>query len=79
MLTNKELEDIRVILSESNNTFYLFDDDGDGVCSYLILKKHYKNGIGMPIKSAGPLDETSVDQLIQLLKSKRGLFCISHK
>jgi len=29
----------------------------------LILKKHYKNGIGMPIKSAGPLDETSVDRI----------------
>lgn len=56
MLTKDEIEEIRKILEESNNPIYLFDDDGDGLCSYLLLKKHYKKGKGMPIKNAGALD-----------------------
>lgn len=56
MLLESEINEIRSILENANNPFYLFDDDGDGLCSYLLLKKHYKKGIGMPIKNPGPLD-----------------------
>ena len=50
MLTEKEINEIREYLTNSNNPVYLFDDDGDGICSYLMLKKHFKKGKGIPIK-----------------------------
>ncbi len=63
MLPEKELQEIRDILSKASNPFYLFDDDGDGLCAYLLLKKHYKKGKGVAIKKAGPLDLTYVKQI----------------
>src|SRR3989338_3619819 len=56
VLTDSEINEIREILDKANNPLYLFDDDGDGVCAYLILKKHFKKGKGISIKSAGALD-----------------------
>ena len=56
MLTPKEINEIKTLLENSNNPLYLFDDDGDGLCAYLLLKKHFKKGKGIPIKTAGPLD-----------------------
>ncbi len=56
MLTENELNEIRSYLKKSNNPLFLFDDDGDGLCAYLLLKKYYKKGKGSPIRTAGPLD-----------------------
>ncbi len=53
MLNETEIEELREIFTNSNNPFYLFDDDGDGTCAYLILKKHYNKGTGIPVKSSG--------------------------
>ncbi len=76
MLTEKEINEIREYLTNSNNPIYLFDDDGDGVCSYLMLKKHFKKGKGIPIKSAGPLD---VDHLPSIEDEKPDLVVILDK
>src|SRR3989344_4813155 len=57
MLTEKEINEIRTIIEKSNNPLYIFDNDGDGVCSYLMLKKHFKKGIGIPTTTAGALDK----------------------
>src|SRR3989344_3471959 len=59
MLTEKELTEIREILESSQNPIYFFDGDGDGLSSYLNLKKHYKKGLGVPVKSGGPEGITS--------------------
>lgn len=65
MLTEKELNEIRKTLENSNNPLFFFDDDGDGLCAYLILKKHYKKGRGIPIKTAGPLNYEQYKNLIE--------------
>ena len=54
MLKQNEIEEIRSILEKSNDTLYLFDDDGDGLSSYLVLKKHFKKGRGKPITGKRP-------------------------
>ncbi len=56
MLNEKEIKEIRSIIEKANNPLYIFDNDGDGVCSYLLFKKHYKKGIGIPTTTAGALD-----------------------
>ncbi len=53
MLKQNELDQIKDILSKSNNPLYFFDDDGDGTAAYLILKKYFKKGHGVAIKSGG--------------------------
>ncbi len=63
MLLKKELKEIRKIIENSNDPLYLFDDDGDGLCSYLVLKKHFKKGRGKPIKKPGPLDNFYLDYI----------------
>ncbi|MBS3167659.1 DHH family phosphoesterase [Candidatus Woesearchaeota archaeon] len=53
MLTKLEIVKIRKLLSNSYNPIYLFDNDVDGICSYLILKKHFEKGQGIAANSAG--------------------------
>src|SRR3989344_4851950 len=76
MIKEKQLEEIRKELEESINPLFLFDDDPDGTCSYLILKKHYKKGYGRAIKTSPALnashahyaDEDNYDLIVILDK-----------
>lgn len=63
MLQENELQEIRTLLENSTNPIYLFDDDGDGLCSFLLLKKFYKKGIGIPIKTPGPLNTFYIEKI----------------
>jgi len=56
MLSKQELEEIRNILERSQNPLFLFDNDGDGLSSFLILKKSLDRGKGFFIKSFPELD-----------------------
>ncbi len=56
MLSKQELEEIRNTLERSQNPLFLFDNDGDGLCSFLILKKSLDRGKGFFIKSFPELD-----------------------
>lgn len=51
-----ELEEIRRYLTESENPLFFFDDDPDGLCSYILLKKFIDRGNGVVLKSAPILD-----------------------
>jgi single-stranded DNA-specific DHH superfamily exonuclease len=57
MLTEKELLEIREFLEESQNPVFLFDNDVDGLCSFLILRRALGRGRGVPIKSFPSLTE----------------------
>jgi len=57
MITNKDINEIREFLENSNNPVFLFDDDPDGVCAYLLLKKHYGKGIGIATKGPPNIEE----------------------
>ena len=44
MITDTEIKEIRKILESSKNPLFLFDNDPDGLCSYLLLKRLIKRG-----------------------------------
>ena len=58
MLTQKQVEEIRDKLNSSNNPLFLFDNDPDGLCSFLLLWKYIQKGKGFPVRSFPDLDES---------------------
>ena len=57
MLTEKQIQEIRTALEESLNPLFFFDDDQDGIASYLLLKRKYQKGKGIPAKTRVGDDE----------------------
>ncbi len=56
MLTKKQIQEIRDYLNKAENPLFFFDDDPDGLCSYLILKKYIDKGKGAVLKTKPVLD-----------------------
>lgn len=56
MIPENKLNEIRNYLNKAENPLFFFDDDADGSCSYILLKKYYKKGTGVIIKSSPILD-----------------------
>ncbi len=50
-------EDILKELESCKNPLFFYDDDCDGLCSFLLLYKYLGEGHGIPVKKT-PLDET---------------------
>src|SRR3989344_3558509 len=50
------LEQIKEFLNKSENPLIFFDDDPDGLCSYLLLSRYFKKGYGVIIKASPKLD-----------------------
>ncbi len=55
MLTKKQVLEIRDHLSSAQNPVFLFDNDQDGLCSFLILQRFIGRGKGFPIKTSPAL------------------------
>lgn len=51
MLTKKQIKEIREHLSKAQNPIFFFDNDPDGLCSFLLLQRYIGRGKGVPIKS----------------------------
>ena len=51
MLTRKQVEEIREHLEKAQNPIFFFDNDPDGLCSFLILQKLIGRGRGVPIRT----------------------------
>jgi single-stranded DNA-specific DHH superfamily exonuclease len=66
MLTKKQINEIRDKLNSSTNPLFLFDNDPDGLCSFLLLQKYGKKGKGFPIKSFPELSETYLRKISEL-------------
>ena len=56
MLEPKEVQFIQEELSTSKNPLFYYDDDPDGLCSFLLLYKIHREGKGIIVKSAPNLD-----------------------
>ena len=56
MLTQKEILEFRNYLKKAENPLFFFDDDPDGLCSYLILKNYIDKGKGAILKTTPSLD-----------------------
>ncbi len=68
MLTNKEIEDIKEHLEKAQNPIFFFDNDPDGLCSFLLLQRYIGRGKGVAIKSFPDLDK-SYFRKVQELKA----------
>ena len=51
MLTKIQIKEIRNHLERAQNPLFLFDNDADGLCSFLLLRRYIGRGKGVPIKS----------------------------
>ncbi|MFH1503429.1 MAG: DHHA1 domain-containing protein [Candidatus Diapherotrites archaeon] len=55
MLTTNQIQEIREHLNKAQNPVFFFDNDQDGLCSFLLLQKYIGRGKGFPIKSSPAL------------------------
>ena len=51
MLTKKQVEEIKEHLNKAQNPVFFFDNDQDGLCSFVIMRKFCEKGKGVQIKS----------------------------
>lgn len=58
MLTKKQVENIKQHLDKSQNPIFFFDNDLDGLCSFLLLRRYIGRGVGVPVKSFPELNES---------------------
>jgi hypothetical protein len=56
MIPQKKLNEVKGYLEKSENPLFFFDDDPDGLCSYLLLRRHIGRGKGFAIKGSPTLD-----------------------
>ena len=52
MLTKKQITEIHEHLEKAQNPIFFFDNDGDGLCSFLLLQRFIGRGKGVAMKSA---------------------------
>jgi len=58
MLNEQQIKEIREHLENAQNPIFLFDNDPDGLCSFLLLQRYISRGRGVAIKSLPGLDKT---------------------
>jgi hypothetical protein len=66
MLTLEQIDEIKEHLSRAQNPLFFFDNDSDGLCSFLLLRRYLGRGKGVAIKSFPDLDSSyfrKVDEL----------------
>lgn len=51
MLTKRQIKEIREHLEKAQNPIFFFDNDPDGLCSFLLLQRYIGRGKGVAIKS----------------------------
>lgn len=56
MLNEKQINEIREHLEKAQNPIFFFDNDPDGLCSFLLLRRFLGRGRGVAIKSFPSLD-----------------------
>ncbi len=78
MISQNKLEELRENLENSQNPLFFFDNDTDGLCAFLILRRALGRGRGVAIKSFPDLkdqylrkiDELNPDTIIVLDKAE---------
>jgi len=66
MLTHLQISEIREHLDKAGNPLFFFDNDCDGLASFLILARAYGKGKGVAIKSSPALDSTYLRKIREL-------------
>lgn len=66
MLTKKQVKEIKEHLNKAQNPVFFFDNDQDGLCSFLLLQRYLGRGKGVSIRSFPGLNKDyfrKVDEL----------------
>lgn len=66
MLSQIQLKEIRESLENSQNPLFFFDNDVDGLCSFLIMQRFLGRGRGISIKSFPELDRSYYKKVEEL-------------
>ena len=66
MLTKKQLSEIREHLEMAQNPIFLYDNDVDGLCSYVLLRRFIGRGKGIAVKSHPNVDINYVKRVQEL-------------
>jgi len=66
MLSEKEVSEIREHLDKAQNPIFLYDNDADGLCSYLLLRRYLGRGKGVVVKSYPGINETYAKKVQEL-------------
>ena len=66
MLTIKQIEEIREHLENARNPVFFFDNDPDGLCSFVLLQRYIGRGKGIAIKSNPGLEGTYFKRVEEL-------------
>ena len=65
MLSLKQIKEIRRFLEKAKNPLFFFDDDPDGLTSFLLLRKHYKKGDGICVKASVKADSIVYERSVK--------------
>ena len=66
MLTNKQIGEIREHLEKAQNPLFFFDNDNDGLTSYLLLSRFIGRGKGVIIRSFPELNPSYYRKVVEL-------------
>ena len=66
MLNEKQVQEIREHLDKAQNPLFFFDNDVDGLVSFLLLQRYLGRGRGIAIKSFPSLSKTYVKRIEEL-------------
>lgn len=58
MLTEEQIGEVREHLEKAQNPLFLYDNDADGLCSFIILRKFINRGKGAAIRSYPDLNQS---------------------
>ncbi len=66
MLTEKQVKEIRTHLKKAQNPLFFFDNDADGLASFLLLRRFIDRGKGVAIKSFPELNISYTRKIYEL-------------
>lgn len=66
MLTIKQNEEIKEHLAKAQNPIFFFDNDQDGLCSFLLLQRYIGRGRGVAAKTFPNLDVSLFRRVLEL-------------
>ena len=66
MLTKKQIQEIREHLERAQNHLFFFDNDNDGLISFLLLRRFIDRGKGIHIKTFPGLDKSYYKKIQEL-------------
>ena len=66
MLSQTQIQEIKQHLEKAQNPIFFFDNDVDGLCSFLILQRSIEKGKGVAIKSFPDLNQSYIRKIDEL-------------